>query len=163
MLEYSKIMFPSGRNDDPTDDVYPTDGLLQAHGIIQLDDIHNPEHLDANGEQCLLVVKNGLMTGTTIGRVLGMESYTRIYKEHKIDKTSVEIGIVSYGYRQGPFSAPGDSGSIVLDRRGRILGMVTGGAGITNHIDVTYVTPYWFLDKAIKKYFPNSFLYEIVS
>jgi hypothetical protein len=143
--------------------VYPKGGLLQARGVIQLEDIHNPKHLDANGEQCLLVVKNGLTTGTTIGRVLGMESYTRVYKEDKIDKTSVEIGVLPYENMKGPFSDAGDSGSIVLDRSGRILGMLTGGAGLINRTDVTYVTPYWFLDKAIKKRFPNSFLYEIVA
>ncbi|KAF9513696.1 hypothetical protein BS47DRAFT_1343943 [Hydnum rufescens UP504] len=159
-LEYGKIMFP--RDDDRTNYVYPKDGLLQARGVIQLDDIHKPKHLDANGEQCLLVVKNGLTTGTTIGRVSGMESYTRVYKECKIDKTSVEIGVLPYGSTKGPFSAPGDSGSIVLDRSGGILGMLTGDAGTTDRTDVTYVTPYSFLDKAIKKYFPNSFLYEIV-
>jgi hypothetical protein len=150
------------RDDDRTNYVYPRDGLLQARGVIQLDDIHNPKHLDANREQCLLVVKNGLTTGTTIGRVSGMESYTRVYKEYNVDKTSVEIGVLPYGNTKGPFSAPGDSGSIVLDRSCGILGMLTGGAGTTDRTDVTYVTPYSFLDKKIKKYFPNSFLYEIV-
>jgi hypothetical protein len=154
-------MFP--RDEDRTNYVYPKDGLLQARGILQLDDIRDPKHLDANREQCLLVVKNGLATGTTIGRVSGMESFTRVYKENKIDKTSVEIGVLPYGNTKGPFSAPGDSGSIVLDRSGRILGMITGGAGTTDRTDVTYVTPYSFLDKAIKKYFPDSFLYEIVA
>ncbi|TFK53866.1 hypothetical protein OE88DRAFT_1732622 [Heliocybe sulcata] len=145
--------------------VYPDDGLLQARGAIQLDDIYNPKQVDDNGEQCLLVVKNGLATGTSIGRVLGMESYTRVYKEGKIDKTSVEIGVLPYGYKRGPrpFSAPGDSGSIVLDRSGGILGMITGGAGTADDIDVTYVTPYMFLDKAIKRYFPESSLYETVA
>ena len=154
-------MFP--RDDNRTNYVYPRDGLLQACGVIQLDDIHNPKHLDANGEQCLLVVKNGLTTGTTIGRVLGMESYTRVYKEYNIDKTSIEIGVLPYGNMKGSFSAPGDSGSIVLDRSGGILGMLTECAGTTDRTDVTYVTPYSFLDKKIKKYFPNSFLYEIVA
>ncbi|KAH0580555.1 hypothetical protein H2248_002048 [Termitomyces sp. 'cryptogamus'] len=76
------IMFPS--NDKSTGRIYPPDGLLQARGIIQLDDIHNPKHVDANGEQCLLVVKNGLTTGTTLGRVSGMELYTRVYVENEI-------------------------------------------------------------------------------
>ena len=92
-----------------------------------------------------------------------MESFTRVYDDYKIEKTSIEIGVVAYGNLEGPFSAPGDSGSIVLDRNGAILGMITGGAGTTEKTDVTYVTPYSFLDKAIKKYFPDSFLYEIVA
>ncbi|KAJ3874662.1 hypothetical protein F5051DRAFT_498287 [Lentinula edodes] len=160
-LDYGKIMFP--RDDDRENYEYPQDGLLQARGVIQLNDIYNPKHLDVNGEQCLLVVKNGLTTGTTIGRVLGMESFSRTYKDYQIEKTSIEIGVVSYGNKNGPFSSAGDSGSIVLDRNGGILGMITGGAGTTDRTDVTYVTPYSFLDKSIKKFFPNSFLYEVVA
>ncbi|KAG5640871.1 hypothetical protein DXG03_006768, partial [Asterophora parasitica] len=53
-LDYGKIMFP--RDDDRANYVYPTDGPLQARGVIPLDDCHNPTHLDANGEQCLLVL-----------------------------------------------------------------------------------------------------------
>ncbi|KAK1231646.1 hypothetical protein PQX77_005244 [Marasmius sp. AFHP31] len=159
--EYRRRLYP--RRDDRINFIYPKNGLLQARGIIQRADIHDPKHLDAHGEPCLLVIKNGLSTGTTVGRVLGMESYTRTYTDsYEIKKTSVEIAVVASGKRQGPFSAPGDSGSIVLDRDGRILGMLTSGAGTTDTTDVTYVTPYFFLDKAIKKHFPNSFLYEAV-
>src|ERR1700733_842654 len=121
-------MFP--RPEDQADYEYPEDGLLQAFGVIQADEIHNPKQLDVNGEQCLLVVKNGLTTGTTIGRVTGMESFTRTlgFSEYGIKETSMEIAVLPYGNAMGPFSAPGDSGSIVLDRNGRILGMLNGGA-----------------------------------
>ncbi|EIW51600.1 uncharacterized protein TRAVEDRAFT_54355 [Trametes versicolor FP-101664 SS1] len=159
-LEYGKIMFP--HTEDQANYGYPEDGLLRAFGVVQPDEIHNPQHLDSNGEPCLLVVKNGLTTGTTIGRVTGMDSFTRVYKENDIDQTSREIAVLPYGNTNGPFSAPGDSGSIVLDRNGRILGMLTGGAGTTNRTDVTYLTPYWFIEKEIKKHFPKSFLYDVV-
>jgi hypothetical protein len=39
--------------------------------------------------------------------------------------------------------------------------MLTGGAGKADFIDVTYVSPYYFLDENIKKAFPNSHLYPI--
>ena len=153
-------MFP--QPEDRAKYEYPADGLLQAFGVVPADEIRSPQQLDANGEQCLLVVKNGLTTGTTIGRVMGMESFIRIYREYGINETSMEIAVLPYGNLNGPFSAPGDSGSIVLDRNGRILGMLTGGAGSTDQTDVSYLTPYWYLEKEIKKYFPNSFLYEVV-
>ncbi|KAI6098074.1 hypothetical protein EDD16DRAFT_1718740 [Pisolithus croceorrhizus] len=159
-LDYGKLMFP--RPQDQADYKYPEDGLLQAFGVVQADEIQNPKHLDANGEHCLLVVKNGLMTGTTTGRVMGMESFTRVYDEYGIEGTSMEIAVLPYGSMNGPFSAPGDSGSIVLDRNGRILGMVTGGAGAAYRNDVTYLTPYWWIEEEIKKHFPNSFLYEVI-
>jgi len=159
-LDYGKIMFP--HPEDQVDYEYPEDGLLQAFGIIQPEEIRNPKQLDANGEECLLVVKHGLTTGTTIGRVTGMESFTRNFNEYGIKETSMEIAVLPYGNTNGPFSAPGDSGSIVLDRKGRILGMLNGGAGSTDKTDITYLTPYSYLDKDIKKYFPKSFLYEVV-
>jgi hypothetical protein len=152
-------MFP--HPGDQGDYKYPADGLLQACGVIQPDEIRNPEQLDANGEECLLVVKHGLATGTTIGRVTGMESFTRTFNEYGIKETSMEIGVLPYGNGNRPFSTPGDSGSIVLDRKGRILGMVNGGAGSTDEIDITYLTPYSFIEKDIKKYFPKSFLYDV--
>ncbi|KAI6100522.1 hypothetical protein F5141DRAFT_1009288, partial [Pisolithus sp. B1] len=159
-LDYGKLMFP--RPEDQVDYKYPEDGLLQAFGVVQADEIHNPKHLDANGEHCLLVVKNGLTTGTTTGRVMGMESFTHVYDEYGIEGTSMEIAVLPCGSMNGPFSAPGDSGSIVLDRNGRILGMVTGGAGTAYRNDVTYLTPYWWIEEEIKKHFPNSFLYEVI-
>jgi hypothetical protein len=159
-LEYRKMMFP--QPEDRAAGVYPKDGLLQVNGIVQPEEIHTPTQLDANGEECFFVVKHGLMTGTTIGRVSGMESFTSNFNEYGIKETSMEIAVLPYGNKSGPFSAPGDSGSIVLDRHGRILGMVNGGAGSIDEIDITYLTPYWYLETEIKKYFPKSCLYEAV-
>jgi hypothetical protein len=91
-----------------------------------------------------------------------MKSFTRNFNEYGIKDTSMEIAVLPYGNANGPFSAPGDSGSIVLDRKGRILGMLNGGAGSTDKTDITYLTPYSYIDKDIKKYFPKYFLYEVV-
>nr|ODN77288.1 hypothetical protein L203_06370 [Cryptococcus depauperatus CBS 7841] len=168
--EYGSTMFP--QPEDRAKYKCPTDGLLQAFGVIQLEEINNPQQLDGNGESCLLVVKNGLATGTTIGRATGIESFTRINNEHGIEETSRAIAVLPYSNKTssfsasrnktGPFSASGDSGSIVLDRNGRILGMITAGAGVTDSTDITYVTPYWHIEQEIKKHFPESFLYEVV-
>ncbi|KAI2628718.1 hypothetical protein GGR54DRAFT_360288 [Hypoxylon sp. NC1633] len=42
------------------------------------------QHLDVHSEKCLLVVKNGLTTGTTVGRVNGLQSFTRYYDHYNI-------------------------------------------------------------------------------
>jgi len=160
-LDWGKIMFLDAESQANYE--YPEDGLLQAYGVVQPEEIRNPGQHDANGEECLLVVKHGLTTGTTIGRMTGMESFTRNFNEYGIREVSMEIAVLPYGNTNGPFSAPGDSGSIVLDRKGRIVGMLNGGAGTIDRTDVTYLTPYSYLDEEVKRHFPNSFLYDVVA
>lgn len=160
MGEYAENMFPfeyarGGYK-------YAQDGLLQACRIVDANEMRSPKHLDPNGVKCLYVVKNGRTTGTTIGRVNGLHSYTRAYPAHGIDGTSIEVAVLPHSKEKGPFSALGDSGSIVLERGGGIVGMLTGGSGYTIRTDVTYLTPYWWLDEQIKKAFPDSYLYEFV-
>ena len=41
----------------------------------------------------------------------------------------MRIAIYPYSQQDGAFSAPGDSGSVVADGNGRIIGILTGGAG----------------------------------
>ncbi|KAG8893234.1 hypothetical protein FRB99_002117, partial [Tulasnella sp. 403] len=156
--DFGKFMFP--QPEDQADYEYPDDGLLQVFGVVKDNEIRQPQHLDANGEKVILVVKNGLATGTTIGRVNGLESYTRVYPDYGIEKTSIETAILPYDRQRGAFSAPGDSGAIILDRAGRIVALLTGGGGTTDETDVTYGTPYWWLEEQIKKTFPGCYLYD---
>jgi hypothetical protein len=139
------------------------DSLLQAYGVVSDAEISNPRHLDANGQPCLIVVKNGGTTGTTVGCANGLESVKRTYLERGIIKQdSLEIAVVSYGKGHEKFSDAGDSGSIVLTREGKILGMLTGGAGPTSKTEVTWLTPFWWLQDQIKKQYPSAFLYDVV-
>ncbi|KAM5531469.1 hypothetical protein V8D89_014859 [Ganoderma adspersum] len=158
--ECFKTMFP--RPEDRAGLKSPRHGLLQACGVVQDKEIRSPQHLDANGYKCLLGVKNGMATGTTVGRVNGLNSFTRVYTEHGVEQTSVEVAVLAYNRKRGAFSAPEDSGAIVLERGGGIIGMLTSGGGKAEDIDTTYLTPYWWLDEQIKKLFPDCYLYEVV-
>ncbi len=137
----------------------PFGGFLKIKGFLGEDEIRKPKQLDANGEECLLVIKSGLRTGVTVGRGSSILSFVRKRDEHGMKITSMEIPVYSYSYKDRAFSAAGDSGSIVVDRVGRIVGLLTGGAGKADNIDVTYLTPYYWIEKEIKKVFPDSFLY----
>ncbi|KAG9084510.1 hypothetical protein FRC06_004054 [Ceratobasidium sp. 370] len=160
IADFSNTLFPHPA--DRANYQYPWNGLLQAYGVVPDDEIRNPQHLDVHGEKCLLVVKNGSATGTTVGRVNGLESFTRAYEEYGIKQTSIEIAVLPYGKARGVFSDSGDSGSIVLSRDGRIVGILTGGAGPTDETVITYLTPYWWVEKEIKAKFPDCFLYQVV-
>jgi hypothetical protein len=138
---------------------YPEDGLLQAYGVVEHAEIRNPQQLDVHNEKCLTVVKNGMATGTTFGRANGLESFTRADHDQN---TSIEIAVLPYDKTRGKFSQAGDSGSIVLTRDGRIVGILTGGAGLTDENDISYFTPYWWIEQQIKAKYPGCFLYEVV-
>ena len=107
-------------------------------------------------------VCHGESSGTTVGRANGLESFTRTYHEYGIVQTSIEIAVLPYDERRGKFSDRGDSGSIVLARDGRIVGILTGGAGPIERTDITYLSPYWWIEKKIKDKFPSCFLYDVV-
>ncbi|KAJ3770546.1 hypothetical protein FB446DRAFT_646776, partial [Lentinula raphanica] len=116
---------------------------------------------------CLLVLKNGFVTGTTFGCSTGIELIVRNHYEG-FSTTTNEMAILPYN--NGPafsgravFSAPGDSGSIVLTRNGRIAGrMITGGAASRSSAvaDVTYLTPFWLILEQIRTVFPDCCLYQ---
>ncbi|KAG0634813.1 hypothetical protein HOY80DRAFT_1012275 [Tuber brumale] len=160
--DFGKFMFP--QPEDQADYEYPDDGLLQAFDVVKDHKIRQPHHLDVHcekvpmfassqylpvsstircqfhfdltGPDCasagylqaglaacerwkvLMVVKNGLTTGTTIGRVNGLDSFTRVCSQYGIMGTSIET-------------------------------------------DMTYWTPYWWLEERVKKAFPGGFLYEV--
>jgi hypothetical protein len=115
---------------------------------------------DLAGEPCLLVAKRGNATGTTLGRATGVFSIARDYfSDMSINQTSMEWAIINYDSKSDVFSEPGDSGSIIADIRGRIGGMLTGGAGKTKTSDMTNATPFWWLLKRIQASgFPNAHL-----
>lgn len=146
-----------------TSPIYPLDGLLQLRDVVKEDELRHPTTLDANGEECLIVVKNGNATSVTIGRATGIESFIREYDENGIHSTSMAIAIYSYSQKDGAFSAPGDSGSVIADAKGRIVGILIGGAGKKDSIDVTYASPYYWIEERIKEAFPDSYLYPITA
>ena len=151
-------MYPDPLDDDSFS--YPLDGLLPLQDIMKDDELRRPTTLDPNGVRCLYVAKNGASTGMTIGRASGMRSFVREYFPDGTHRTSVELAIYPYGLKDGVFSAPGDSGSIIADPTGRIVGMLSSGTGQGDDHDVTYATPfYWLFDECIKKQFPEACLY----
>ena len=61
----------------------------------------------------------------------------------------MEIIVYPWSHKNGAFSAPRNSRSVVSD------------ASQTDSTDITYVLPYYFLNKCIKKALPSSYLYPI--
>ncbi len=83
--------------------------------------VQNTEESD---NPCQVVVKRSNTTGLTVSRANVIFSHARDYYDDDKAKTSKE-------------SAKGDSGSVILDGRGRIGSLLTGGAGATSSSDIT--------------------------
>jgi hypothetical protein len=103
---------------------------------------------DQKGQHGIIVLKRGRTTDLTVGRASNIFSYTRNY--FGCDQISKEWVILSFNPKSGPFSEKGDSGSVIVDGTGRIGGILTGGIGIGDSVDLTYATPASFVLKVIR-------------
>ena len=135
----------------PTSFDFPINRMVKLQDRLPESDLTKPPMVDANGDSCLVVYKNGGKTGVTIGWANNVSSYTREYLANK-HQESREWPVIPTDRGSGAFSAKGDSGSCVADAFGRIGGIITGGASNPNlpaSADVTYVTPISFIMKAL--------------
>ncbi|EJD54918.1 hypothetical protein AURDEDRAFT_110315 [Auricularia subglabra TFB-10046 SS5] len=153
---FRELMFPWAA--DSGDFKYPQDGLLQVFGVVPEREICRPLQRSGTGDLALPVIKNGLTTGSTVGWVNGLKSVVRHYTSCGLTFDSLETTFLPYGNR-GAFSAPGDSGSIILDRTGRIVALLTGGGGLTEEHDLTFGTAWYALEPHIKEVFKGALLY----
>ena len=96
-------------------------------------------HLACRGVSghCLVVIKNGSATGVTIGRANSVMSYVRESLDDGSYQTSKEWAILPYDTKSGAFSAPGDSGAVIVDGYGRVGGLLTGGSGVMASTDIS--------------------------
>jgi hypothetical protein len=147
--KFTQMMYPDFRN--ASSFKYPGDRVLRLKGTISDEEMRHPTPLDQNGNPCLMVIKRGNTTGLTIGRANDIYSYARIYYDDGNTETSKEWAILPFDSKSGPFSAKGDSGSVIVDSLGRIGGLLTGGSGFTPSSDITYATPISFLLKRMEE------------
>ncbi|KAH9017748.1 hypothetical protein EDB83DRAFT_183145 [Lactarius deliciosus] len=134
---------------------YPLDRLLRLQGTITDNEMRRPTAYDRNNNPCIIVLMRGRTSGLTVGCANNVFSYTRKYLGNNNTGISKEWVVLPYDDRSRDFSAKdfsakGDSGSVVVDGTGRIGGLITCGAGTTDSIDVTYVTPIGFILKTIR-------------
>ncbi|KAJ7675347.1 hypothetical protein B0H17DRAFT_1239095 [Mycena rosella] len=150
---FKKLMYANPKNFPSFK--YPLDDLLKLEGTIPEKEMTHPSQLDEDGEGCLVVIKRGLATGP-VGRASGLFSFTRIYRgaagSTPPPKTAKEWAVLAYNSKSQPFSRAGDSGSVVVDGRGRVGGLLTGGTSREENLacDISYATPVEFLFNRMK-------------
>ncbi|KAJ8522648.1 hypothetical protein ONZ45_g806 [Pleurotus djamor] len=143
---------------------YPFDRLLRLQNIIPKEPLLKPTKLDDNTVplDSHFVIKRGAATGLTIGRASGILS---IVHDEDTNTESYEWPIFNYD-GDSPFCAPGDSGSVIVDGKGRIGGMLTTSVrrdGLTSASFITYATPMYRIWEEVRKVFPNAHLSPTIS
>lgn len=96
-----------------------------------------------------MVLKRGNASNLTVGRLNTIRPIVREYFEGKLSEMSKEVCVLPRTSKSGPFSANGDSGSVVIDGMGRVCGIITGGDRATDVSDCTFVIPISFLIKRL--------------
>lgn len=130
---------------------FPLNCQLKITGIVTREHLANPDYFDSNNEPCLIVLKDGGASDLTVGRYAGLEAYLC----DDLGQDSIELAIYNYGgWRSGDFSAKGDSGSLIVDGMGNMVGILHSGMlkGVSSH--VTYATPAWWIVKQIRVKYP---------
>ena len=107
----------------PVDHVSPVQGIVPEGGLAR------PQIHDADGEPCILLIKNGCTMNTIIGHGTGIKSFVRDCFPGGTEKTLMQLAIVGYDNRSGALSNPGDSGAIIVGGQGRVAAFLTGGSG----------------------------------
>lgn len=148
-----------GRDDVPSEFKYPEHGLLHLRQILTTEEVKNPNSKDSTGDPTRRVLKDGYMTGLTVGCIGKFMSFVRKYFLG-VTHESIELPIFNHEEEPGTFSKGGDSGSAIVDISGRFVGLVTGGSNKgTNGSDITYATPFEWVWEFVCKEFPGAVLY----
>ncbi|KAF7776688.1 hypothetical protein Agabi119p4_5081 [Agaricus bisporus var. burnettii] len=157
--EFTTWMFPSRAN--PTSFKYPGDRFLRFFGTIPDSEMGRPDGrtLDQDNNPVIMVIKRGGASDLTVGRLNSIRSVIRFYFKGVPGSSTREVAVFPRNSKSGAFSMKGDSGSVVVDGKGRIAGILTGGTGATEVSDCTYVTSINFLVDRLKAsgYKPNIF------
>jgi len=157
----SYMMHPTSKNSHNFE--FPFNRLLKLSGTIEEDEIRKPKMYDQNGNACIMVLKCGKTIGLTVGCATTFVSYTRKHLSNNDTAVSKELTTLPFDHSSGAFSAKGDSGSVVVDGAGRVVGILTSGGGSADSIDLTYITPIAFVMEIIHRYKPlaNAYLESV--
>ena len=107
-------------------------------------------------EPYIVVMKDGCTTNLTFGRCAGLESF----QCGDDGVRSVELAIYNFGKMAQPFSAKGDSGSLVFNSKGKMVALLHSGKAKAGTgpcaTYITYSTPAWRLRKWIEEIYPEA-------
>lgn len=143
---------------NPSSFKYPADHLLRFFRTVPNEKMYklDPKTKDQDNEPVIMVMKNGNTSRLTVGRLNTTRAFVRTYFKGKPSVMSKEIAVLPRTSKTGPFSAKGDSGSVVVDGMGRVCGLLTGGDGASDVSDCTFLTSINWIVKRLAFYGINA-------
>ncbi|KAH6908779.1 hypothetical protein BKA70DRAFT_1188627 [Coprinopsis sp. MPI-PUGE-AT-0042] len=143
---------------------YPVDGLLEITRLVSEADMQEWLREHARNDLEIPVLKHGWKTGTTVGRLNGLKTLVRHERRRYTDSLQFDsIEHTFLGSGGHAFSKPGDSGASIVDREGRLVGMITSGSGISDSLDLTYATPFYKILNRLEEVLPGYTLYPPIN
>jgi hypothetical protein len=130
----------------PKDRFFSRKQSQQITNIVALDEVLKSEVIDTNGFRSFRVVKHGRTTGWTAGVVNELTSEL----QRAPGEISRELCVINMPSDR-EFTKGGDSGALVIDYHGRIVGLVHGGGSpVGSGSNFHYVTPIeWLMEDII--------------
>lgn len=131
---------------------FPVNRQFRINGCVSRKLLAVPDGVSSNGEPCLIVMKDGSRTDLTVGRYAGLEAYLC----DDLGVKSIELAIYNYDKQSGSFSEKGDSGSLIFDGEGHMVGILHSGMLKSGGTHVTYATPAWWAIEQLKLKYPHA-------
>ena len=140
---------------------YPGNRLLKCFGMVSDKEMYKPDPRtqDQNNDATIMVLMNGNTSRLSVGRLNTIRPFIRTYFEGILGAVSREIAVLPRTSESGPFSKRGDSGALVVDAKGRLCGVLTGGDGTSDLFDITFLTSINFIYERLQQcgFRPNFF------
>jgi len=150
------MFYPLDLTSTRTSFKFPPNRQLKVKGIATREFLANPGCFNSKDLPCLVVLKDGNTTDLTVGRYAGLEAY--VANDH--GEESMELAIYNYNNRSGDFSSKGDSGSLIVDGYGNMIGLLHSGMPRGGSTHVTFATPAWWIIQKIKDQYPHADFYR---
>jgi hypothetical protein len=152
-------MYPNPAN--PHSFEYPGDRFHKCVGMVSDQEMYKPDPStqDQDNDPTIMVLMNGNTSRLSVGRLNTIRPFVRTYFKGVPGAMSREIAVLPRNSKSGPFSKRGDSGSGVVDAKGRFCGVLTGGDGTSDLSDITFITSINFIVKRLQQcgFRPNLF------
>ncbi|KAH9944412.1 uncharacterized protein BXZ73DRAFT_87317 [Epithele typhae] len=139
--------FYSLRLDDQRAFKWPLNGQLRIKGY-------------KNGHPCFVVMKDGSTTDLTVGNHAGLEAF--LCNPQGVE--SVDLAFFNYCSEDRPFSTRGDSGSLIVNGKGEMVGILHSGIFRESTFNkrhatfphISFATPAWWVRKQLKTMYPHA-------